>query len=367
MVVSCTPLGNVVFQQLKILFGSLPRHNSVLFEMRFRLPMTQTGTGVLDPSQVEILRSGFHCTWENPSDGISFHITDFSRLPPGASHLQVGILFYFLNLFPNVNRQPIFVVRGESGRPAMQMSPLVKLAIDASPQIPYSTYGRALVVQIPEEGREHLADFLSFQQKRMTETNCKISVQIIAASSISETRSKLEAIGFSKSSLPRHLGGDVDFQTAFDGWVRTRLSVEEIMSSAPIMRNSLSIPDMASDALVSVSHNEPSLVAMTSKKRKQRKRESLDVVQLPNETATQFAKRKNALYVRRNYYRQKLEHMTAEGEAVRQQELNNCLKAENARLEDLMRQATWWVYLAETALATRQHNTAGSLPGMPFG
>ena len=243
--------------------------------------MTQTGAGALTPAQVEILRSGFH-TVICSDDGSCYALCDFAALPKGTSHMQIEILFYFLTRFSGTSRT-VYVVRGESG-PCLQMSPLVKLALDSCAYRPAP--GGAVVVKVFEEGKEHLLDFLAYRNKRISETNCRIPVTIVEANSMRDSLRQLEARGFNRARLPRYLGGCLDV-SFFANWIRERLSVEGCMSAAPIVQNHLRLPSVPSDS---------SLVVASAAKRKQRRRESLELVKREGESAAEFAKRRRRDY-----------------------------------------------------------------------
>ena len=258
----------------------------LLFGERWLLPMTMTGAGCLDANQIEILRSGFICAVNCARKGVLL-ITDFASLPKGAIHAQVKILFYFLTIYP-CHTTGIHVVRhGE--RPAMTVNGFVKQVLDSVA----TTSDSIDVVRAYEEGREHLLDYLGYQQRRFSEINMQgKTIGYVAADSVAGTLRIMKEKGFDPASLPVALGGEVD-RNYFDNWVRARLSVEDIMSGAPIMRN---------HSLVAAAIESPSSGALLIVKPKtQRDKETLSLVMRPDETPEEFAKRKNAVYVRRNY------------------------------------------------------------------
>ena len=71
----------------------------------------------------------------------------------------------------------------------------------------------------------------------------------------------------------------------------------------------------------------------------QRQREILNIVQKPGESDAAFVKRKNALYVRRSYHRQKLEIQATQGVVAEAKQHNAALRAEQERLTKLLQQA----------------------------
>uniref|UniRef100_A0A7S3LDZ6 CRAL-TRIO domain-containing protein n=1 Tax=Amphora coffeiformis TaxID=265554 RepID=A0A7S3LDZ6_9STRA len=308
-----------------------------LFGERWLLPMTLTGTGCLDANQIEILRSGFISVVNSPK-GLLL-INDFAFLPKGAVHAQLEVLFYFLTIYPCASTGLHVVRHGD--RPAMTVSGLVKQVFDSVA----NTTKSIDVVRAYEEGREHLLDFLGYQQRRVSETNFQSTIGYIAADSVAGTLRILKEKGFDSSNLPVSLGGKLD-RNYFDNWVRTRLSIEDIMSGAPIMRNH----SLSASAAMECPSSGALLVV---KPKTQRDKEALSLVRRPDETPAEFAKRKNAVYVRRNYHRQKLELMAAEGEVARCRVLNESLKLENQMLERLKQEASWWVQRLEGHMEPR--------------
>lgn len=262
----------------------------LLFGERWLLPMAQTGSGCLTPNQIEILRSGF-LSVVNCSKKGAVMIMDFASLPRGAIHLQAEILFYFLTLYPG-KVSGLYVVR-HGQRPPMTVSGLIKLVRDSAA----STDDTIDVVRTYEEGREHLLDYLGYEQKRVSETNIRTSIGYIAANSVAGTLDMLTEKGYDPTYLPACLGGRID-KNYFDNWVRARLSVEDIMSGAPIRTNHSLLLDAATASPSAASGTNTSLAV---RPQTQRSKESLSLVRRPDETPEQFAKRKNALYVRRNY------------------------------------------------------------------
>lgn len=318
----------------------------LLFKKRWLLPMTMTGTGALTPAQAEIVRSGFAKIVHSPLNGTVL-LTDYTLLPKGAAHAQVEILFYLLTIYP-VEMKGLFVVRtGE--RPPWTFTDLVRRILDSVAAIVTQQF----VAQAYEGGgKKHLLDFLGYQQRRVSETNMRVAITHIAGNSVASTLQQLEEHGFDCDCLPRVLGGNVD-QSLFDDFIRTRMSVEDIMSAAPPVANSRRVVGSATTTLsltsTAFSALNGTLAPVSSKPRKQRGKESLSLVQLPNESEAQFVKRKNAVYVRRNYHRQKLELMTAQEELTKCQEQNKLFKAENQRLENLFAQAKWWLFNVQVA------------------
>lgn len=344
----------------------------LLFKERWLLPMTMTGTGVLTPQQVDIIRSGFVKVVSSPANGTVF-MTDFSLLPKGAGHHQVEALFYFLTLHP-VELKSLFVVR-RGDRPPMSFTDLVKRIMDSCAAVIKGTF----VAQAYEgAGFCHLLDYLGYQQAKMSELNTGKPINHIAGDSMQSTLQQLQVHGFDINCLPTALGGNVT-RSAFDNFVRTRMSVEDIMAAAPAIANhrlgTLGSPltqaaagaagsstTLSFPVTSATSSKDGGILVPACRKRKQRNKEVLSLVKLPNETEAQFAKRKNAIYVRRNYHRQKLELMVAQEEANQCRQENKRLRAENEQLENLLAQAKCWVCNLEATTTT----TAAAATTTPF-
>jgi len=212
------------------------------------------------------------------------------------------------------------------------------------------------VAQAYQPGREHLLDFLGYKQRKFTEANSGRRFNAhIAANSLCATYNLLEQHGFDRKCLPVVLGGQLN-RSAVDQWVRMRLSLEDIMSAAPIARDS-------DRGLVPVTSMMVKAEDVQKKASTQREREPLTIVRRPNETDREFAKRKNACYVRRNYHRQKIERIAAEGEVKRYRSANEALKMDNCRLERFLEEAQKLVRIVEdydpigTLPVCSQHNT----------
>ena len=298
-----------------------------LFGDRWLLPMSQSGSGVLGPAEIQILRSGYIQIVQSPIHGTTL-VTDFSLLPPGARRLQPEVIFYLFSICA-CDLTLLFVVRS-GNRPEMVMTSHVKLTLLNSTAARVTKF---FVAQAHEEGKEHLLDYYGFQDKILTEKTFQIPCAgHVANRSIKQTINALQNAGYARHNLPVALGGSLD-RNHFDQWVRMRISIEDIMGASPLpAQPSLILPQHAAGAVT-----EPNHMADIPK-RAQRQRESLSIVRKPNETEKEFAKRKNALYVRRNYHRQKLEIKAAEGEVAKCRMLHEQLTAENGRLIECLQQ-----------------------------
>ena len=301
---------------------------------RWLLPMSQTGSGCLAPEFCKIVRTGFITAVTDPQGHVLL-VGDFACLPEGSIHIQSEALFYFLTLYP-VELSMMFVVRHNRQRPALTPSGLIQRIMDSVA----TTVKKIIVVRAYAPGREHLLDYLGYQQRRITENNTQRKCDgYVAANSVHETLRQLQAHGFGPSCLPASVGGYLD-RSVFDNWVRARLTIEDALSAAPLRQN----------------YALSAALTLHSEKKAQRAKERLALVQYPNETAVQFRKRKNAAYVRRVYHRQKLERMAVEGGFTKAKQWQAVLKAENLRLQGLLQQAQWWIQQQHGAGGETSHH-----------
>eukprot|EP00977_Amphora_coffeiformis_P020802 scaffold8527_cov187-Amphora_coffeaeformis.AAC.2 len=303
-----------------------------LYGERWLLHMAQSTTGTLNPYDIEILRSGYIKYVQTPVHGPTY-VIDVSLLPRGVSRIQPRIAFYFFSSFPG-DVTVLYVVKSKGNDVAFDSE--IKATLEATA----TRVRRVYIVQVYESGKEHLLDFLGYQQRVLTQSNFKLPVDShISANSVISTLKLLQANGFDRQCLPAELGGDFD-QSKFDQWVRMRMSVEDVLGAVGktwadrLRRNVALNVQKEQAAIVPV----PKKLAK-AKKQIQREKEYLSFVRRPGETEMEFQKRKNACYVRRNYHRNRMENMVMQSEAKEGAKRNEALKAENKRLRDLLAQA----------------------------
>lgn len=206
----------------------------IFSEERWLLPMSQTSTGCLDADSVEILRSGYLTIVSGASpEHPKVWILDYSLLPQGAKMYHPKILFYMATVtsdraFQTKGATVLFVVRSQERPPPILASAQVKQLMESVA----GRIGKIFIGQAYEFGKEYLMDYLGYQQRRMVECNTHLTAQQVAADSLEGTLAQLQAQGFHQSSLPKCLGGDLD-HTWFQHWIRSRLSIEDIMGATP--------------------------------------------------------------------------------------------------------------------------------------
>uniref|UniRef100_A0A7S3L9W3 BZIP domain-containing protein n=1 Tax=Amphora coffeiformis TaxID=265554 RepID=A0A7S3L9W3_9STRA len=342
-----------------------------MFKERWLLPMTQTGTGALSMDEIETLRSGYAVCFNRSGKGIMV-LHDHSRLPhfDGALHAK-NIMYYCTTLTDEATQTQgisiVFVIRSgdrpqeDFKREAWEM---LRTALPVR-------FKQLLVVQAYEEGREYLLNFLAYQTTRVLQVKTQQHTEHLMGDSLRNTLSLLEARGIEKQHLPPCLGGDYTYNK-FADWVRMRVSMEDIMSPAPLKNNRLTpkllcggsnspSPTSTSQAPSSTDSTETAITKPSSKKKATRKRKKkLLEPPVPNDDE---AKKLNALYSRRAYHKRKLEMLGLEEQV-------KCLETEN---ESLRKKATRFESFLQKALQLVQSHEGGQqesnadLQPLPYG
>eukprot|EP00977_Amphora_coffeiformis_P029336 scaffold40115_cov183-Amphora_coffeaeformis.AAC.1 len=281
-----------------------------IFEERWLLPMTQTGTGALTSKEVEILRSGYICpVHTNTRFGLVVFL-DKGRLPPDVPALQWQILMYIATIFQGHAGTIVNVVRTGDGaqiqRPVAQLAPQMYRMLDEA--LAYRN-ARYFVVQGWENGFERLLEFLSFQEMTLTRENLPRAHPIlVTADSERGILCLLEESGFSRDCLPRYFGGNLDIAKVFNDWIRARIKLESV-SSTPSRLNARQLE-------------------VTTAVRQQ-----------AGESKEDFIRRRSAFYSRRKYNKKSLKALTLEDEVALARGVNTELKQENQRLQDFLAKA----------------------------
>lgn len=310
------------------------------FGDRWLLPLDQTGFGALSERDVKVLRMGMLVPLYRPSGGAVLLINN-SRIPPEASPSCIARLAFYLDYVHGGHSSITYLhvvssaasdVGFETGAESFQVLQLALPQTCGSNSYWY-------VCQTYEEGKEELIDYLGYKTKLTAEFHSKRSWERIAGNSFTCTLKLLESRGLERQCLPRCLGGDYDYNQ-FDDFVRMRLSIEGIMSSAPIHKNILTWtrPD-SSRTQLALPQQEDRLVASAKK-------------EAPMRT-----------YKRRN---QAIDKLKKESSSL--EEKNRSLRHANYILESHLAQARLMAAIAESACdalpTTGQHNGAGLAVGL---
>jgi hypothetical protein len=162
-------------------------------------------------------------------------------------------------------------------------------------------------------GKRDLIDFYAYQEVRATEYKAKRPIELVAGDSVRHTLQLLETKGLTPDILPASLGGRYG-QSQFHEFVRQRLSVEDILSAAPLARyRHSSVPEVTS--ITSVIKRGTLAKGVTNKREQ------------------------SALYSRRSTYKRKLEKIALENQRDLWLARNREIKQQNMELELALWQA----------------------------
>ena len=201
----------------------------------------KTGRGALTKEDIELLRSGFIVILPRRKGGL-LALIDLSRLPRPLGDAFPRILLYISMIHQGQGIAGMtclhVVTSAKRPRLELQRNP-VELFRKALPG-GATNVPKLFVAQAYEEGKQHLIDFMGYEVSRIEEFRNKINAEMIAGTSFANTLSLLELRGLERDLLPRCLGGSYDYRQ-YDDFIRTRLSIEGIMSAAPIFPNNLAL------------------------------------------------------------------------------------------------------------------------------
>lgn len=319
----------------KLLFGNSggEEGNAQGDSDRWLLPMRQTGTGCLNSTQIEILRSGFFKVVPASDTHGPVWIADFTLLPKGVPRAhQPWITFYLGTVCTcKISQSPgisLLIVVQSGQRPPLEFSSPSTTSMLVVPV----RIDRLVIAQVQEVGKEHLMEYLGYHDGRVISESLKrpgtIRAVVPASSPGFPLSSKytMQKLGLPPTCLPACLGGDID-EPFFANWIRMRLSVENVLAAAPALSNS----------------------SLTRRKRDYADEDAMVVRKVPGESLAQYHKRRQAAYARRSYHRRKGVGSTWNVVADQQRALQAHLVAEGKRLEDLLARAI--------ALVKAAHNT----------
>ena len=304
------------------------KYRKELFQSRWLLPMNQTGTGALNAQDVAMLRTGYCAIFARPTEGCLI-VYNHARLPyfDLETHMRIGM--YICTCFTDPVSQTlsggcVYVVHSHSSNSNSEGMASIP-PVNTSPRgwemfrvaMPMKAPRQFIVAQAYEPHKADLLQFLSYKEARTAQFRARQLPHILQASSSRGTLALLEARGIERQYVPVSLGGDYRYNE-FDEWIRTRISIEDLLSSAPltISRRPLCLSDIGNDS--SAQQNV--------------------VLRNDNEQQPQH-RSKGALYSKRSYDRRKAEHAQLKEEVKSALERNHALKAENVRLQALLEQA----------------------------
>ena len=263
---------------------------------------------------IEILRQGSRVIFRRPGRGL-FGIVDESRLTRPAGNSIFRIMLYMAIPFcdehtDQMEGTTVVHIVNSQPRPPPNLDRMMFDLVTAGLPTKLAAYH---VVQAYEEGKNECLDYLGYQETKVAKFHAK-NPNLIVADSSHGTWSKLQSMGFQKEHLPRCVGGTFDYNH-FTEWTRARISVEDIMSSAPLMSNRLAVvPNSRVDAPIRRNRGTG------------------------GDTQGEVRER-NAIKSRRSYHRRKLQEFSLR-EHLRVWEMrNDPIRKENAFLEGVLAQA----------------------------
>uniref|UniRef100_A0A7S3P704 CRAL-TRIO domain-containing protein n=1 Tax=Amphora coffeiformis TaxID=265554 RepID=A0A7S3P704_9STRA len=214
------------------------KYRKVIFgEERWLRPMVQTGNGALSLSDLQQLRTGYAATLKGP-DGSPVIVCDMSKNPDTWTEEANARIAYYLmtklvdDFLGGEGMSFVYVVTSARRKPAEPNPQGWSIIREA---LPFKVK-QVVVAQAYEQWKDELLDSLSFQQACVIGFKMRAHPNRIQGTSVKAVLDKLKAKGIHPSCLPRSLGGTYDY-SSFNDWVRMRLSLEEVMASAPIAAN----------------------------------------------------------------------------------------------------------------------------------
>ena len=203
--------------------------------------MTQTGTGTLSMSDVELLRTGYQALFNRAdisNQGLLI-VVDFAQVQANQfdSSANVRLMMYLATVLTDPLTQTdgvtvVYVVR-DSGMPPVDTNPEgYRMAHAALPL----KMKQMIVARAFRPGKESILNFLTYQTARVNEYRSGMQPQQVMANSVQETLQMLQDKGVSEQHLPDCLGGRYT-KDSFSDWIRMRLSLEDIMAPAPVKIN----------------------------------------------------------------------------------------------------------------------------------
>ena len=289
-----------------------------LFRDRWLLPLTQTGTGALNMEDVELLRKGVLTVVSRPFPQCPLFVIDWSK----STHeqpsplCQVRVVYYFIMLYADeISRadgiEIASFVSSDRKRFMQLRQDIWEMVLSGLP----ARIKKYYIVQNHEEGRENYLDYATYRIFRSHQYNSsgRLPLELIKGDSKEGVIQSLELRGVAREHVPFHFGGSLDSTSAFDDFVRGRLSVEETMSAARLRANMI-LPSSSMKAMVQVKRG-------------------------PNESQEDFARRRNAVYARRVYQRRQAELTGLQRQHEFMKMSKTQLEQDNLRLEGLLAQA----------------------------
>lgn len=206
-----------------------------LFAERWLLPMTCTGTGALNAEDIAVLRSGYliggNDTW----------VLDLSR-SPFEEFLFLRVQFYVVDVVARTRPRvpPLRIIWAIHHAKCTAANAMRSAECNRFIKCMPTKIASISVAYTYQPGQEQLLDYLGHKQQQILQlTTNRSNVPVVAANSFTETLAALEERGHDRRFLPHCLGGDYDYERDLSEFIRTRLTIEDAMASAPPVRNGL--------------------------------------------------------------------------------------------------------------------------------
>lgn len=369
---------------------TLRRH---VFGTDYWLKPTQLQGGALHPTDIHLLRTGAFGLFTPTTTTTTAEprylpprqvlVADFGRL----QGLEQGtarqrILFYImvtgLNEYTQQHGLDVIVIINGRG---MKIMPDNGRMIQNSHTKLAFKIRRFILVQDPTDRHKTLPHlfrtfFLTLVQKFWGN-----NIEIVNQETQLQTRRALEELQIHASTIPAHLGGDIDYESYIDQWLSQRLQIEGAKLAMPkniqpkqqhdlLPTNIGYVPQSENSSNVwerpqknrllpkvveNVAGRAESSVATTAcdsvpddssswsprGKKPRKSRQSKDMTQGDKVDAEKMkeAREKSAYYSRLSYHRKKQEHHGLEVQREDLQKANNALREEGERLTSLIAQA----------------------------
>ena len=317
------------------------KYRKKVFKERWLFPMTQTGSGCLNQNDIAILRTGVLVALRRENQG-PLLLCDLSRVETALGATAVRLSFYLASTCADGLAQTLGVtilqLVTSAHRPPVETDPVNWQMIVTGLPV---RFGRVLVVQSVEEGREHLIESLAYQQTRTTEFCAGFVTEMISSNTVEGLLQQLREREISPEHVPTTLGGQYDYQQ-FTAWLQKRTTIEQENVKEPAVPPSRSIlpavpvafltaPPGVARAMSRESSSEAAAVTSSGEEVGNRASSSSN--------DADFRRQRNAMYVRRFYKRQTLATESLQEQSRVLKERNTALRETNARLTQLLEEA----------------------------
>lgn len=335
---------------------------------RWLLPLKCTGTGALPHEGIDFMLMGCMTFISTPSpvlivdtsrcvmNRMSTATTDQELIPVDFNHMVLQWLMYFVTVASNAEKtnrpmEEYTLIHKVSPGNRMIFAPDAWVMARAALPMRIKPHSIAAVTALQPD-HFHLRQFLQFQASRMIEYNSRKSVRVFLGDVNNEWDHLLKKCSISKSSLPVSLGGHLDNDFHIDQ-LRSRVSIESIMASAPPITNArlghfvpLALHDYHGNYhqqqhRLEAQHSWIAAVATHGNARllEDGSPQVNSSIISSKGTPGERRKQRNADYQKSYVMREENKRMMLRGQCKRETARKEQLQAECKRLEDLLKQA----------------------------